>query len=360
MSSSPKEHKQGWGFTLALLPVLLLWVDLQLQIAFLLVTLFFIVLPALRLIFPIDYKPLAENACLSKSLEKVLIGLPIAYSVLWIGTILLMPAITPLVRSSSISTFSVFLSVWVASSLTISCLHELTHRKDSRHVFAGRVLGAMGGLFYFAEEHKSHHLRSCGGQDYDAALEHESVYQHALATFTHGFKLAWEWELAAQVRANRSTYTNRILWTGMITLAMLGWFTFLQGLAGFVFYVLLIVSTNFSLRAITYIQHWGLRTVPLSKGDVAVSWVSNCVYQSWVIFNLALHTDHHQHVNRPYYALRSSPEQLTLPVTYPTAFLLSLAPGYFKKVMHQRLNIWLASNDKGITPKLQENCVRPR
>lgn len=360
MSSTSKEHHQSWGFTLALLPVFLLWVDLQLPFAFLLITLFFVALPGLRLIFPIDYSPPAETACLSKTLEMVLIGLPFAFSVLWIGTMLLMPAITPLVRSNSSATISVFLSVWVASSLTMPCLHELIHRKNSWHVLAGRILGAMGGLFYFIEEHKSHHFRSGGGQDYDAALVHDSVYQFALATQAHGFRLAWEWELAAQVRGNRSVYSNRIVWTGMITLGMLSWFTFWQGLVGFVFYVLLVVLTNFSLRAITFIQHWGLKTVPLTKGDVAVSWVSNCIFQSWIIFNLALHNDHHQHVNRPYYTLRSSPEQLTLPVTYPTAFLLSLAPVYFKKIMQKRLNLWLDSHDKGTTPNQTEICISPR
>ena len=358
--TNSKAHQQAWGFTLALTPMVLMWIDFQLPFAFLLLTLFFVVLPTVRIVLPIDYKPLGLNASLSKPLEIVLIGLPLVFSVLWIGSMLVMPAMTPLVRSNGISTVLVFLSVWVASSLTLPCLHELIHRRNSWHVFVGRILGALGGIFYFVEEHKNHHILSGGGQDYDAALEHENVYQHALAAQAHGFKLACEWELAAQVRGNRSAYSNRIFWTGMITLFMLAWFTFWQGLAGFVFYVLLVVSTNFTLRAITYIQHWGLRTVPLSKGDVAVSWVSNCIFQSWIIFNLALHNDHHQHINRPYYALRSSPEQLTLPVTYPIAFLLSLVPFYYRKVMGKRLNSWLELHDKGTKPNQRESCLNLR
>jgi alkane 1-monooxygenase len=360
MTDNSKEVHQGWGFTLALAPIALMWIDLQFSFAFLLVTLFFVVLPGIRIICPIDYKPLGLNVPLSKKLEIVLIGLPLVFSGLWIGSMLLIPIIAPLVRSNSMATFLAFLSVWVASSLTLPCLHELIHRRNPLHVFVGRVLGAMGGIFYFVEEHKSHHILSGGGHDHDAALEHENVYQHALAAQVHGFTLAWEWELAAQVRGNRSAFSNRIIWTGTITLSMLAWFTFWQGIVGFVFYVLLVVSTNFSLRAITYIQHWGLRTVPLSKGDVAVSWVSNCIFQSWIIFNLALHNDHHQHINRPYYALRSSPEQISLPVTYPLAFLLCLFPFYYKRFMQKRLNQWLELHDKGEIANQRENCLNPR
>lgn len=178
--TNTQENQQGWGFTLALVPMGLMWIDFQLPYAFLLITLFFVVLPAIRIIHPIDYKHLGLHASLDKTLEMVLLGLPVVFSVLWIGAILFIPVLTPLVRSNGISTALVFLSVWVASSLSLPCLHELIHRRNLWHVFAGRILGAMGGLFYFIEEHKNHHILSGGGQDYDAALEHENVYQHAL------------------------------------------------------------------------------------------------------------------------------------------------------------------------------------
>lgn len=350
-----------WGFVLALLPIPLVIMDLQSMTPELMAALFFVVLPVCRLIRPIGYPESNDEDGLPWLQEKILYWLPFAYSVLWLATLLAIPVFLDLGGRSELGIGLLWLSLWIAFSLALPSCHELIHRRTWVETFAGRVLASSVGVFMFTEEHKTHHMLSGRGADPDAAEEDEGIYHYNWRTHWAGVHAAWEWEIGAQIRQSRSAWSNRVLWSGAITLAIGAWFCIWLGLPGALLYFSLCIGANFSIRSITYIQHWGLKRVPLLCGGEGVAWTSTCIFQSWVLFNIAFHQDHHTHPTRIYYHLRSDTSSLKLPFSYPIAFLVALVPPLYRKIMGPRLAAWVASKTAGDEPLvMQEGCLIPK
>jgi alkane 1-monooxygenase len=222
------------------------------------------------------------------------------------------------------------------------------------------MLAASVGLFFLVEEHKTHHMLSGQGADSDAAPENEGIYYYAWRTHWTGMQAAWEWEMGSQIRQSRGAWSNRVVWNGAVPLALLSWFGLWLGFVGVLLYLTLIIGANFAFRGITYVQHWGLRNVPQICGGEGVAWTSTCIFQSWIIFNIAFHQDHHERPKRLYYHLISDPTSLKLPFTYPVAFLTALVPAMYRKVMSPRLAAWVAAKRSGESLYLDERCILPR
>ena len=344
------------GFILAPLSIMLMWVDFQLSHPCIMVLLFFVLLPVARWAWPIDAPEKLNEANVPRWIQSLLYWLPSVFALIWVVSAILLPWITDLGERSALQMGLLWLSMWISASLTMPACHELIHRSGIESLL-GRILGGTCGLVAFLEEHRMHHAQSGRGRDPECADQSENVYGFAIRSGITSFLSAWDYEIAQQMRMGRAWWTNRIVWTSLVTLVMCVLWMSLQGVAGLVFYILIALATNFSIRALTFIQHWGLRQVPLETGGCGVSWVSTCLFQSWIIFNLALHEHHHHNPSRPYWKLETTPADLKLPVTYPVAFLLSLVPPLYRKVMGQRLKLWLSSTIQGERVMLQERCV---
>jgi alkane 1-monooxygenase len=344
------------GFLLAPTSILLMWLDLSLPHQGLMLVLFFVLLPFVRWAWPIDLDSKLDESQIPRWLSALLYWLPGVFALIWVLSALALPFAVDLRQRSSIQIVEIWISIWIASSLTLPACHELIHRVGFETVLA-RLLGASTGLFFFTEEHKIHHVKSGRGEDPDCAEQSESVYVFAVRSGLEAFWAGWDYEISQQIRKGRSSWSNRIIWTGVVTFVYLLLWAWSQGLSGIVFFTSIALATNFSLRAITFIQHWGLRQVPLRAGGQGVSWVSTCIFQSWLIFNLALHEHHHHNPSRIYWKLRSGPTELKLPVTYPLAFLLSLVPPLYRKIMAPRLAQWVDSAGEGSAIELSESCI---
>lgn len=344
------------GFFLAPISILLMWVDLWLPYQGLMLFFFFVFLPFLRWAWPIDLVNDVDDSAIPEWINKSLYWAPNLFAVMWLLSAGTLPFIVQIERQSALHILGVWLSIWVALSLALPACHELIHRKNSEGLL-GRLLGGCLGLFSFTEEHRVHHAKSGRGQDPDCAERHESVYAYAWRSGLQAVVAGWDYEIAQQARKGRPWWTNRILWTGTVTVFFGLLWAWAQGVLGFLFYLTIVLAANFSLRAITFIQHWGLRQVPLIADGHGVSWVSTCAFQSWFTFNIALHDQHHHQPTRTYWRLCSLPSELKLPVTYPLAFLLSLLPPLYRKVMSARLDLWLDGACQGRPQKLPETCV---
>ena len=335
-----------------------MWLDLSLPSQGVMLVFFFVLLPLLRWVWPIDSAWEIDEFGIPQGIKNLLYWVPNLLALIWLVSALALPFIVKLEQQSVIHTLGVWVSIWLGASLTLPACHELVHRNGFSGNL-GRLLGACLGLISFTEEHRVHHAKSGRGQDPDCADRLESVYAFAWRSGVEALLAGWDYEIARQVRQGRSWRTNRIFWTGMIAISFCGLWFFAQRLPGFFFYLSIALATNFSFRAITFIQHWGLRQVPSMTDGRGVSWVSTCAYQSWVTLNISLHEQHHKQPTRTYWKLCSLPTELKLPVTYSFAFLLSLIPPVFRRMMSPRLDLWLVGASQGSPIKLVEGCGYP-
>lgn len=344
------------GFVLAPLCIGLMWLDLLWWSVPTVPLAFFVVLPLARWVWPLDLTEEIHEPAVAAWWGSLLCGLPAIFALCWLASALAMPFLIELDELSGLRLALAWLSVWIVASLGLAASHELTHRAGHMSLI-GRLLGASIGVFAFHEEHRMHHARSGHGRDPDCAPQDESIYAYTLRTTREGFWSAWEFETARLIRTRRKRWANRIVWTGALTLGFCALWAFALGASGALFFISSAAASIFSLRAITFIQHWGLRDVPMQTGGLGVSWVSTCLFQSWLTFNLTLHEHHHAHPGRPYWRLRSQPTDLQLPITYPLAFLLSLAPSLYRRVMSERLAQWLEAAKAGRPVRLPATCI---
>jgi fatty acid desaturase len=344
------------GFVWAPLTIALLWVDLNQAHQWLMVFLFFIFLPLVRLIFPEDLSEIEEEK-IPGWLKTLMYWLPSISALIWLGTAVVLPFVFDFSGQSLMEGALMWVSVWLAASLTVPACHELIHRMASPlERLIGRITAASIGLICFTEEHAVHHVKSGKGRDPDCPEQVESVYVYSLRSGLAALHAAWDYEVAQQVRRARSAWTNRIVWTSMVPVLIGAIWVRQQGFSGLLFFILLLLGTNFTMRAITFIQHWGLQEVPLRTGGHGVSWVSSCVFQSWMTYNIAYHEHHHLHPGRLYWRLRSQPTELTLPLTYPLAFLAALVPPLYRRLMAPRLAVWVENASRGQETRLPGRC----
>lgn len=249
------------------------------------------------------------------------------------------------------------LGLWTVMSLNLPVVHEMLHSRDRSDRIAARVVAGSIGYFQMLEEHKSHHATN-GVVDGDSAEVGESLYVYAAKRYINSFAVAWEWEKLRQARRNRSCINNRIVFTTLVTLAVMVGFGLAAGWIGIIVYLILIIATSFSFQAITYIQHWGLTHKAAAElVDVGYSWDDRCWLQACVTLNVAYHGHHHKRPGLPYYQLSALPRAPRLPASYPVMFLMALVPPVFNKIMTNRLQAWLVDHDIDSSSRAR-SCMR--
>jgi alkane 1-monooxygenase len=325
------------GFFGSLALPAIFWIDALSGYPVLGVGLFFICLPTLRQFCPIDF-PSVLNEDELVTLAPVLSILPNVSGIIFLISVAAIPFAIDLHLLSGVQIIGLWLSFWIYASLILPAVHELIHRRSLVEVRLGRIIGASIGFITFIEEHKSHHASAGRGYDPDFAAPGESIYQFAIRTSISGFKDAvkWSWETTT-----KKNWPINYLWaTSLIPLAFVSVYLYHNGLTGLLFFLSICVGTHFSFRAITYMQHWGLGDFASKANGFGYSWISTCIFQSWVTFNIALHDAHHIQPSRPFYLLVTTEKSPRLPMSYPMMFLLCLAPSAFEQVMNKRIKTW--------------------
>lgn len=340
-----KAHRRNAGFLLALAPMALFVLGVGIDKPWACFVFFFAILPLARLLLPDDVARPPEIDEISRIQLRLLNAIPIVHAAFWI---VFLPWSMFVVRELPTEQLVGFgLSFWVVMSLNLTVAHELLHSKLRWNRLAARFVAGSIGYFQMVEEHRHHHAIVGGADSGDSAEMGQSVYAYAMKRYASSFSIAWRWERDHQVRTRRQWWTNRIVWTALITVAVAACFWAAAGRLGVALYLVLIIGTAFTMQAITYIQHWGL-TDRLSP-DLALvgySWEDRCVMQAWVTLNHAYHGHHHRRPSLPYFRLGGFAESPRLPASYPVLLVVALIPPLFDRAMRRRLETWRGAKER--------------
>lgn len=344
------------GYVLALSPMLLLVLGVAINFPWLGFIFFFGILPIVRLFLPDDQGQPRDLSNISAFHFRFLHAIPLVHASVWIFVLPWSMYVLPKLTGADLVGF--IISLWVVTSLNLTICHELMHSPMRVNQRVARLMAGSIGYFQMIEEHKGHHVRAGSAKDGESPEIGESLYVYAAKRYKKSFSAAWQWERLSQIRNARGWWTNRVFWTGTITLGVLGCFGLVSGWKGVAIYVFLILGTAFTMQAITYIQHWGLsdRRSP-GLAAVGYSWEDRCLIQAWVTLNHAYHGHHHRRPSVPYFSLCGDADAPRLPASYPVMLVAALLPFVFERAMRRRLESWMAGEGKEKLIDQRQSCA---
>jgi alkane 1-monooxygenase len=228
--------------------------------------------------------------------------------------------------------------------LAINPAHELIHRRNPVHRWAGGFMLSAVCYGAFKIEHVRGHHRWVGtDRDKASAKRGQTVYSFVpisiLATLKAGFVLEQE-RLSRQKLA---WYHNENLRWTLFSLAIAAALYLLAGWQAVGGFFVASIGAIIQLELINYIEHYGLRRRQLPSGEPEPvtevhSWNCNTWLVNAYLFNLQKHADHHAHPGREYLSLRDMPNAPQLPLGYGSMMLVCLLPQLWFKMMHPRLD----------------------
>ena len=222
--------------------------------------------------------------------------------------------------------------------------HELVHRTwNPSEVFLGRVLLAFSFDSAFSIEHVYGHHEYIGSKrDPATAPRGRNVYQHIFLSTWQGNVSAWRLEHQRLGRKQLATwsYHNRVIRGWLMSLLVLALIWFVFGWQACAYFVLCGLGAKSLLEVINFIEHYGLIRVASQACKPHHSWNSNRVISSWSLFNLTRHSDHHEHGEKPYWALRSYPDAPMMISGYLATLAVTFIPPLWNHLMAPKLLDW--------------------
>lgn len=228
--------------------------------------------------------------------------------------------------------------------------HELIHA-------ATRGWHRLGCLIYIsllfghhATAHRLvHHRWVATPLDPNSAPRGQSFYAYApsawIGSFRKGFVAAERQRLRVQYPMFNHPYVAVI--AGQIILIELVILGF--GGKGLLVYLGLCAYAQMQLLLSDYVQHYGLTRHKLSDGrwcavSEAHSWDAPHVLSGLTMLYAPRHSDHHLHPGTPFHALSLGTPETTprLPYSLPVMAAIALVPPLWRRVMHRRLDRFLA------------------
>jgi alkane 1-monooxygenase len=236
-------------------------------------------------------------------------------------------------------------SVGALNGIAIVTGHELGH-KHERDNRIGAML-ALAPTFYthFAVEHNfGHHKRVSTPEDPASSRMGESFWKFLPRTVIGGFKSAVEIETKRLERKGKSFWCleNELLQGWAISAGFLAANVLVSGPRAVPFMLAQGAYGASLLEVINYIEHYGLLREKDENGKYERtqpehSWNSNYVVTNLVLYQLQRHSDHHAFPSRSFQALRDFPEAPQLPGGYASMLLPAYIPGWWTKVMDERV-----------------------
>jgi len=229
--------------------------------------------------------------------------------------------------------------------------HELMHRSGRVATAAAEIQMMMLTYPHFCIEHvEGHHCNVGTPGDPATARAGESLYHFYPRAIVGSLASAWRLEAERLKRAgvDRVHPRNRMLRYAAgqaVVYALIGW---LAGPRGAAFFALQSVIAFSIVETINYVEHYGLTRRELTPGCYEPvtpdhSWNSSHRISNWLLFNVALHSDHHCDSLRPYSSLRHVDDAPQLPAGYLSMFVLALIPPLWHRLMDPRVDAWIRS-----------------
>ncbi len=143
------------------------------------------------------------------------------------------------------------------------------------------------------------------------------------------------------LRASQVTRRSPLAESTAAMVLTCGAFALAAGKAGFLLYVCVAAGIHFAVQAINFIQHWGLGSDSVrDAGEGRYGWECRCLFQGWILLNIALHHSHHQDASTPYYLLAPHPGSPRLPGSYIPLLFVSMVPPLWHRLMGPVLDAW--------------------
>ena len=232
----------------------------------------------------------------------------------------------------------------IVGTIGINVAHELGHRANRLEQLMSKILLLSALYTHFNIEHnRGHHKNVATDEDPASARLGESLYAFWRRSVTGGYRNAWQLErerlekLGARVWGWQNEMVRFTVFQLLYLLAVgLVWSWQMTG------YAVAIATVGFlMLESVNYIEHYGLRRRKMANGHYERvsprhSWNSDHELGRIFLYELTRHSDHHYKATRKYQVLRHFDDSPQLPMGYPAAILLSLAPPAWFKVMNER------------------------
>ena len=227
----------------------------------------------------------------------------------------------------------------------INVAHELMHRRGKAERAVAEIMLTSVSYTHFCVEHVlGHHRRVATPEDPASADLGDQAYVFAFKSMFGGVISAWELE-GARVQRRDAGFMHlgdrRVRHPLMIATAY-GIAFAMAGSIGVLFFAAQSLTAVFLLEVINYVEHYGLRRKPTSKGNYERvqphhSWNACQRITNWFLYNLQRHSDHHYLARRPYWQLRHYEDVPQLPFGYATAIVVALIPPLWWRIMDPRV-----------------------
>ncbi len=346
--SEPKRWLWGLVIVFILLPIAVMWLYVELQNPWLLISPLLVsygLLPLLDWVVGVDKNNPPEE--LLKQIEADahytrLLALCVP------AHVITLVAGACLVGTQGLSwgvliLFAIVMGIY--SGLSINTAHEIGHKNTKRERFLSRVALAVSGYGHFCIEHNlGHHRDVATPADPASSRMGESFYRFVAREIPGAAKRGWQEERKRLSKRGLKVWSldNHILQSYLMTLILQGGLVLLFGWPLFVFFLVHNAVAWMQLSSANYIEHYGLLREQKSNGRYERcqphhSWNANHYVSNLLLFQLQRHSDHHANPSRSYQSLRSLENLPELPASYFSMYALAYFPPLWFRVMNARL-----------------------
>ena len=223
----------------------------------------------------------------------------------------------------------------------VTVAHELLHSGTAFERSLAEILMTLLHYPHFCIEHVyGHHRNVATPVDAATARLGESLYVFLGRTFLGSLRSAWRTETARLVRTGQRVWGpgNRMFGYAAGLASFYGLIGLLFGWRGVFFFAVQGVVALTILEIINYVGHYGLMRREISPGcyepvSPEHAWNSNFRFTTWMLFNVARHSDHHCEAARSCLVLRHHSNAPQLPAGYFAMFVLALFPPLWRRIM---------------------------
>lgn len=236
--------------------------------------------------------------------------------------------------------------------------HELTHRTSRPFdLWLGRVAMALNWGVAFPIEHVyGHHSYVGTTKDPATAARGDTVYQHLPKAMYRTVVNAWEIESERlnKIGSNFISIKNVLIRMSLVSILMTFFAYYCAGFVGVVGYLLVCLSTKIALEILNYVEHYGLVREASEPVQPRHSWNCNHVVSGVFTYNLTRHSHHHADAQVHFQDLLTHSDQPEMPNGLLTAYLTTLVPPLWRKVITPKLLEW----DKEQADKVEYRLIR--
>ena len=236
--------------------------------------------------------------------------------------------------------------------------HELTHRTSRPFdLWLGRIAMALNWGIAFPIEHVyGHHTYVATTKDPATAARGDSLYQHLPKAMYRTIVNAWEIESARLEKTGNSflSLKNVVLRMLLVSVLMTCFSYYCAGFTGVAAYLFVCLLTKIALEILNYVEHYGLVRDSNEPVQPRHSWNCNHVVSGIFTYNLTRHSHHHSDAQIHFQDLQTNSDQPEMPNGLLTAYLTTLVPPLWRKVITPKLLEW----DKSQAVKEEYKIIR--